>query len=124
MKKLMTKLVCVLVMSIMMLCIPGMSRALTIDSANFVDNIDYSAFDIRGRINGSDYNNFQTTFDYDGYEVYFKVGNDEEDICDYINGSVYALNGVELTITGTQSSDKNSVVVTYHVKNTIKMENL
>lgn len=118
MKKLMTKLVCILVMSIMMLCIPGMSRALTIDSANFVDDIDYSTFDIRGRINGSDDNNFQTTFDYDGYEVYFKVGNDEELIYDYINGSVYALNGVELTITGTQSSDKKSVVVTYHVKNT------
>ena len=97
-----------------------MNLAVSIDSIAYNDNIEYGTYDITGRINGG--TKIRTTYRYEGYRVFFKVGNNEKNISNYTSGSIITNNGVQLKITGTPSSDNKAINVVYNVNNTTDQE--
>lgn len=116
----MKKTICVILL-LVMLGIPSLTLAVTtIDSISFHDNLYDSAYDIRGVINGS--TTISTTYDYDGYEVYFKVGDNEEYVYGYTSGDTITNNGLELKITGTPTGNNKSINVVYSLKNVSEEE--
>ena len=116
----MKKTICILLL-VVMLGIPSLTLAVaTVNSISFHDNLEDAAYDIRGVINGS--TNISTTYGYYGYEVYFKVGDDETFVYEYTNGETITNNGVELKITGTPTADNKGVNVVYNLKNVSEEE--
>ena len=117
----MKKTICLLLLVAIMLLIPSLTLAVTINSIEYQDDIEERTYDIIGNINENEY--ISTTYDYEGYQVYFKVGDIEvDDIYDYISGSIIENGGMELTITSTPTADNKSVNVIYNVKNTSEEE--
>ena len=105
----------IVLLLLVMIAIPNFVSAVTINSINYIDNIGYSAYDIRGLINGG--TTVQTTYGNGGYKTYFKVGDDEQTITNLTNGGSKTINDVVLTITGTPSADNKTINVVYHIKN-------
>ena len=108
------KIICIILL-VVMICIPSSTLAVTINSIEYYDNLQYSTYDIRGVIN--DNTEISTSYDNDGYNVYFKVGDNEELVREYISGETKTNDGVELKITATPAGDNKCVNVVYNVKN-------
>lgn len=86
-----------------------------VTSANgikYVSNKDYSAYDIKAIVDGD--TELSTTYDDEGYSVFLQIDNQyEQDLTDIPNGGSITVDGVELKVTGNESTGD----VVYEVKN-------
>lgn len=110
-KKLKLKIV-IMVLFIILVSISPIVYGVSINSLKYVGSVSGSTYDILGTINGS--TELITTYNKKGYGVYLKVGTNEGSI---MTSNSTTIDGVTLTITGTQSTT-TSVKVTYTIKNT------
>ena len=103
---------------------PGKSSAVTIDGLayfvgstteyHYIANVT-SAFDVRGKINGSNTYNFQTTYKNGGYTVDFEVDGVNRSVQRVSNGTTVTNNGVQLTFISETTT--NGLDVHLHIYN-------
>ena len=101
---------------VLSVAVPMKTQAITINGLTYVSGgtTRYkmgditSAFNVRGRINGSNSYNFKTTYEYNGvggYTVDFEVDGNNLALEKISNGQTVTNNGVQLTLVSETTSD-------------------
>lgn len=77
-------------------------------SAVSIEALDYikltaNAFDVRGKINGSNSYNFQTTYNNQGYSIDFEVDGNNTSIKNIANGDTVTNKNITMTLTEEQT---------------------
>ena len=116
----------VLMAVVLTIAVPFKAQAITINGLAYVSggttrykmgNIT-SAFNVRGKINGSNSYNFQTTYEYNnvgGYTVDFEVDGDNLALEVITNGQTVTNNGVQLTLVS--ETTENGLDVNFNIVN-------
>ena len=116
----------VLMAVVLTIAVPFKAQAITINGLAYVSggttrykmgNIT-SAFNVRGKINGSNSYNFQTTYEYNnvgGYTVDFEVDGDNLALEVISNGQTVTNNGVQLTLVS--ETTENGLDVNFNIVN-------
>ena len=109
-------LIAILMAIVLSVAVPMKTQAITINGLTYVSGgtTRYkmgditSAFNVRGRINGSNSYNFKTTYEYNGvggYTVDFEVDGNNLALEKISNGQTVTNNGVQLTLVSETTSD-------------------